>query len=62
MIKAAFFDIDGTLLSFKTHLVSPGTIQAFEELHRQAYAHSFPPADPKCSSRLCPLGLTAMSP
>ncbi|MBR5352158.1 MAG: Cof-type HAD-IIB family hydrolase [Bacteroidales bacterium] len=34
MIKAAFFDIDGTLLSFKTHLVSPGTILAFEELHR----------------------------
>ena len=40
MIKAAFFDIDGTLLSFKTHLVSPGTIQAFEELHRQGI-HTF---------------------
>lgn len=40
MIKAAFFDIDGTLLSFKTHLVSPGTIQAFEELHRQG-VHTF---------------------
>ena len=38
MIKAAFFDIDGTLLSFKTHLVSPGTIQAFEELAHPAYA------------------------
>ncbi len=33
MIKAAFFDIDGTLLSFKTHQVSPGTITAFEKLH-----------------------------
>ena len=33
MIKAAFFDIDGTLLSFKTHRVSPGTIEAFERLH-----------------------------
>lgn len=35
MIRAAFFDIDGTLLSFKTHEVSIGTIQAFDELHRK---------------------------
>ena len=34
MIKAAFFDIDGTLLSFKTHRVSEGTIRAFDMLHR----------------------------
>ena len=34
MIKAAFFDIDGTLLSFKTHRVSEGTVRAFERLHR----------------------------
>lgn len=34
MIKCIFFDIDGTLLSFKTHQVSPGTIQAFDRLHR----------------------------
>ncbi|MBR1766982.1 MAG: HAD family hydrolase [Bacteroidales bacterium] len=33
MIKAAFFDIDGTLLSFKTHRISPGTLRAFERLH-----------------------------
>lgn len=33
-IKAAFFDIDGTLLSFTTHRVSPGTVRAFERLHR----------------------------
>lgn len=33
MIKAAFFDIDGTLLSFETHRVSPGTIRAFDLLH-----------------------------
>ena len=33
MIKAAFFDIDGTLLSFNTHRVSPGTVRAFERLH-----------------------------
>ena len=34
MIKAAFFDIDGTLLSFNTHQVSEGTIRAFDTLHR----------------------------
>lgn len=34
MIKAAFFDIDGTLLSFTTHRVSAGTIRAFDRLHR----------------------------
>ncbi len=33
-IKAAFFDIDGTLLSFRTHRVSQGTIRAFDRLHR----------------------------
>ena len=35
MIKAAFFDIDGTLLSFKTHQVSPGTVRAFRALREQ---------------------------
>lgn len=34
MIKAAFFDIDGTLLSFNTHRVSEGTVHAFNLLHR----------------------------
>ena len=33
-IRAAFFDIDGTLLSFRTHSVSPGTVEAFGLLHR----------------------------
>lgn len=33
MIKAAFFDIDGTLLSFTTHKVSEGTVRAFEAMH-----------------------------
>ena len=33
MIKAAFFDIDGTLLSFNTHRVSEGTTRAFRTLH-----------------------------
>ena len=35
MIKAAFFDIDGTLLSFVTHRVSEGTVRAFDALHRK---------------------------
>lgn len=35
MIRAAFFDIDGTLVSFKTHKVSEGTIKAFDELHKK---------------------------
>lgn len=34
MIRAVFFDIDGTLLSFRTHRVSEGTVRAFELLHR----------------------------
>lgn len=33
MIKAIFFDIDGTLLSYRTHQVLPGTIEAFRLLH-----------------------------
>lgn len=32
MIKAVFFDIDGTLLSTRSHQVLPGTIAAFKEL------------------------------
>ncbi len=35
MIKAIFFDIDGTLLSFRTHQVSAGTIEAFDNLRRK---------------------------
>ena len=34
-IKAIFFDIDGTLLSFKTHVVPPSTIEAFSKLKKQ---------------------------
>ena len=35
MIKAAFFDIDGTLLSFKTHRVSDGTVEAFARMRQK---------------------------
>ena len=32
MIKAVFFDIDGTLVSFKTHVVANSTVEA---IHRK---------------------------
>lgn len=33
MIKAIFFDIDGTLVSFKTHQIPVSTLAALKELH-----------------------------
>ena len=35
MIKAAFFDIDGTLVSFQTHVVSEATVRAIHQLRAQ---------------------------
>ena len=35
MIKAIFFDIDGTLLSFKTHQMSPATLEALDTLKKK---------------------------
>ena len=35
MIKAVFFDIDGTLVSFNTHRMPDSTIQALNELRRK---------------------------
>lgn len=35
MFKALFFDIDGTLLPFSTHRVSPATVAAFDTLRRR---------------------------
>lgn len=35
MIKAAFFDIDGTLVSFKTHKVPESTVEALNALHKK---------------------------
>lgn len=35
MTKAVFFDIDGTLVSFKTHKIPASTREALKELHRQ---------------------------
>lgn len=35
MVKAVFFDIDGTLISFRTHKMPETTLQALQTLHRQ---------------------------
>lgn len=35
MIKAAFFDIDGTLVSFKTHAIPQSTIDAIHDIRQQ---------------------------
>lgn len=35
MLKAAFFDIDGTLISFRTHKMPETTLQALQTLRRQ---------------------------
>ena len=32
MIKAIFFDIDGTLVSFKNHLIPASTIESLKNL------------------------------
>ena len=35
MIKSLFFDIDGTLVSFKTHRIPDSTVMALEEANRR---------------------------
>ena len=35
MIKAIFFDVDGTLVSFKTHTISPATMEALHALREK---------------------------
>ena len=35
MIKAVFFDIDGTLVSFQTHEVPPSTVEALAALRER---------------------------
>ena len=48
MIKTAFFDIDGTLVSFLTHQVSEGTVCAFDRLHRQGIRTFISTGRPEC--------------
>lgn len=35
MTKAIFFDVDGTLVSFKTHQISPAVRQALQALRER---------------------------
>ena len=35
MIKALFFDIDGTLVSFKTHVIPDSAVKALEKAHNK---------------------------
>lgn len=35
MIKAVFFDIDGTLVSFQTHQIPAGTLETLHSLKAQ---------------------------
>ena len=37
-IKALFFDIDGTLVSFRTHLIPQSTVEALQEAKRNGVA------------------------
>ncbi len=48
MIKAAFFDIDGTLVSFKTHTVSEGTVRAFDKLREKGIRTFISTGRPYC--------------
>lgn len=38
MIKALFFDIDGTLVSFNTHAIPPTTIEAIAAAQSQRHS------------------------
>lgn len=53
MIKAAFFDIDGTLVSFDTHIVPESAVDALQRMHAKGIklfiatgrsSHGMPPA------------------
>ena len=35
MVQAIFFDVDGTLVSFRTHTVSPGVLDALHRLREK---------------------------
>ena len=53
MIKALFFDIDGTLVSFKTHEIPVSTIEALTAAKAKGIS-SFLPDVRASSSTTCP--------
>lgn len=50
MIKALFFDIDGTLVSFKTHQIPQSTIDALTEAKAHGLKVYIPRGAHSCSS------------
>ena len=36
MVKAIFFDVDGTLVSFRTHTIPPSALEALHTLRATA--------------------------
>ena len=53
-IRAAFFDIDGTLL-FGSHEMPDSTVQALHALQANGVKFSSPRAVRRCTCRICPL-------
>lgn len=48
MVKAIFFDIDGTLVSFKTHQIPDSTREALRELRRKGIKVFIATGRPRC--------------
>lgn len=52
-IKAAFFDIDGTLLPFHAKALPESTVQALAALQKTASKRLLPQAARRCTCRTC---------
>lgn len=46
-IRAVFFDIDGTLISFRNHAMPESTQKALHALRKKAYGFMWRPGVPK---------------
>lgn len=54
-IRAAFFDIDGTLLLFGSHEMPDSTVQALHALQANGVKVFIATAVRRCTCRICPL-------
>ncbi len=52
-IKAAFFDIDGTLLPFRAKALPESTVQALAALRENGVKTLLPQAARRCTCRTC---------
>lgn len=50
--KALFFDIDGTLVSFRTHLIPQSTVETLEQTKRNGVKIYISTGRPSCSSTI----------